>query len=180
MTDQITLLIERVKSRLNEGLPQECIHVTSLLSYGDPPNESQLIRGKIYHYAIEELLGHEASLLGAKIESEKTHVMDYQGQKICFTPDMILYFPTKIILVEIKSRIDVSLGYAQKQTSIYKYLLSLEGIHIDECYIVDGELKFKQLNCDEKTGQKILDNALNGSILNFLSKPQTSPSNSSA
>ncbi|ALG96805.1 hypothetical protein [Acidianus bottle-shaped virus 3 strain ABV3] len=149
----------------------ECVHVTALLSYRDPPKEEQLIRGKLYHLGIEMLL---RKLFGQDIMLEQKFQVDYFNPKnkketsICFTPDGLLNLPDKTVLIEIKSTIN-SRDYATKQTSIYKYLLEKYFRQkINECWLITGDLKITKLNCDSDFGQEILNNKLaQSSLLSF-------------
>ena len=61
-----------LKKLLSDNEPDfsECIHVTQLLNYSDPPSDEQLTRGKLYHLAIETLL---LKLFGSDIQLEQQH-----------------------------------------------------------------------------------------------------------
>ena len=149
-------VVKKIKEHLELKTPEECVHVTSFLSYSDPdPPEDVFIRGKLYHYAIESLLSQFVEV----VETEKTHIKTFNNLKLCFTPDMIVKLDGKNTLIEIKSTLEKSLNYAYKQANIYTFLLQPE-INIDQCYIIDGALKYKQIQCSPAEGEKILTSLL--------------------
>ena len=160
----------------NQKFDGQCIHVTDLLKgvYDKDAEQTALIRGKLYHYAIESLL-HELHVKGkiTVFETERTREVEYtvRGKtfKLCFTPDAILMINKKIILAEIKSNVK-SRDYAILQTSIYKYLLEKFSSHkkIDECMLITGDLQTYKLMCDSDTGRQILEDRLGNSLLLFM------------
>jgi len=136
--------------------PADCLHVTDLLSYNDPPTEEQLIRGKVYHLAIESLL--KQIIPEKDLIIEKTYTLELKNlgipssQTLCFTPDA----HTNEVIFEIKSTAK-SLNYATQQTSIYTYLLNTYfNKQINECFMITGDLKVYQLNCDPNYGKNLL------------------------
>ncbi len=148
-------LAEKLLSLLNEP-PTECLHVTDLLSYGDPPTQEQLVRGKVYHLAIESLL--KQIIPEKELVIEKTYTLQLKdlglqsSETLCFTPDA----HTNNTLFEIKSTAK-SLNYATQQTSIYAYLLNTYfNKEINECFMITGDLKVYQLNCDPNYGRNLL------------------------
>ena len=159
-----------------EQIDNECIHVSDLLKdvYKENVDQYALIRGKLYHYAIENLLYQMH--LKAKLtvfEMEKSRKVDYtvKGKKfsLCFTPDAVLMINKRIILTEIKSTVK-SRDYAIIQTSIYKYLLENFSSYkkIDECMLITGDLQTYRLQCDSETGKQILEDRLGNSLLLFF------------
>ncbi|ALG96754.1 hypothetical protein [Acidianus bottle-shaped virus 2 strain ABV2] len=138
-----------LKNLVDSELDNNCIHVSHIISYGSPPSEEMLVRGKLYHMAIENLL--QQTFNDAIIE--KSYRDTIQNEEICYTPDV--YIPSQKLLIEIKSS-DRSLAYATKQTSIYKYLLEKNNIPIEQCIMITGDLKVYTLNCDKNFGEQIL------------------------
>ena len=159
----------------NDKFETECIHVTDLLKneYSDNPDQSVFIRGKLYHFAIENLLRrlHEQGKLSI-LEMERNRQVEYvtKGKKfnLCYTPDVILSIKNKVVLTEIKSTVK-SRDYAILQTSIYKYLLEkFSNYTIDECMLITGDLQTYKLMCDADTGRQILEDRLGNSLLLFF------------
>jgi len=160
----------------NEKFENECIHVSDLLKeqYSDSPDQSVFIRGKLYHFAIENLLYrmHTKGKLTI-LEMEKNRKVQYKLKEktfgLCFTPDVIMKVNDKIILTEIKSTIK-SRDYAILQTSIYKYLLDKFSNYkrIDECMLITGDLQTYKLHCDSEVGKEILEDRLGNSLLLFF------------
>lgn len=167
------LYIELTKG---EKIDTECIHVTDLLKdvYNENVDNSVFIRGKLYHYAIENLL-YQMHLKGklTVFEMEKGRKVEYvvKGKKfnLCYTPDAILMINKKTVIAEIKSTVK-SRDYAILQTSIYKYLLENFSSYskIDECMLITGDLQTYKLSCDSDTGKQILEDRLGNSLLLFF------------
>jgi len=158
-----------------EQIDNECVHVTDLLKdqYAENVDQTVFIRGKLYHFAIENLLQrlHSQGKLTI-VEIEKSRKIDYvvKGKKfsLCFTPDAILSVNNKTILTEIKSTIK-SRDYAILQTSIYKYLLEkFSKYEINECLLITGDLQTYKLQCDSEVGKEILEDRLGNSLLLFF------------
>jgi hypothetical protein len=151
-----------------------CIHITELLKnqYGDV-NNNALVRGKLYHYALETLLQRLEKKGVLKIdELETTHIVTYPTKyktyRLCFTPDVIFQKDNNTILLEIKST-SKSLNYAFLQTSIYKYLLeTFFNKKIDECGMLTGDLMYYRLSCDHDLGKQELEKRLTNSLLLFF------------
>lgn len=160
----------------NEKIDTECIHVTDLLKdqYSENTDMSVFIRGKLYHYAIENLL-NQMHIKGklTVFEMERSRKIEYTVKdkkfNLCFTPDAILMINKKVVLTEIKSTIK-SRDYAILQTSIYKYLLENFSSFkkIDECMLITGDLQTYKLHCDSETGKQILEDRLGNSLLLFM------------
>jgi len=152
-----------------------CIHVTDLLKseYDNDPEQSALIRGKLYHFAIENLLKRLEEKGKLKIlEMENSRKLTYNVRNkdfpLCFTPDAVIQFNDKTVLLEIKSTVK-SRDYAILQTSIYKYLLeTFYNYKIDQCLLITGDLQTYKLVCDSETGKQILDDRLGNSLLLFM------------
>jgi len=152
-----------------------CIHVTDLLKneYDNEPEQTALIRGKLYHFAIENLLKKLEEKGKLKIlEMENSRVLTYNVKgkdfRLCFTPDALINVDGKNILVEIKTTVK-SRDYAILQTSIYKYLLeNFYNYKIDQCLLLTGDLQTYKLMCDADTGKQILDDRLGSSLLLFM------------
>jgi len=152
-----------------------CIHVTDLLKdeYDEQTEQYALIRGKLYHYAIENLLKKLEEKGKLKIlEMEKPHQLTYSVRgknfRLCFTPDAIINADGKNTLVEIKSTVK-SRDYAILQTSIYKFLLeNFYNQRIDQCILLTGDLQTYRLTCDSEVGQQILNDRLGNSLLLFM------------
>jgi len=152
-----------------------CIHVTDLLKseYNDPTEQTALIRGKLYHFAIESLLKKLEEKGKLKIlEMENSRKLTYNVRNkdfpLCFTPDVLVQLNDKTVLLEIKSTIK-SRDYAILQTSIYKYLLeTFYNYKIDQCLLITGDLQTYKLACDADTGKQILDDRLGNSLLLFM------------
>ena len=162
-------------SKDNQKFDGQCIHVTDLLKneYDEEAEQPALIRGKLYHYAIESLL-HELHVKGkiTVFESEKSREVEYvvRGKKfrLCFTPDLILMINKKVVLAEIKSTVK-SRNYAILQTSIYKYLLeNYTSYKIDECMLITGDLQTYKLMCNSDMGKQLLEERLGNSLLLFM------------
>lgn len=141
----------------------ECIHVSDLLTdvYKNKEVKEEIFtRGKVYHYAIENLLANEFE--NAIIEQE--FFVIHNNKPICFTPDAIL----DNHLIEIKSSFS-SFDYAKLQTSIYKYLLeTYTGTKIEGCVMITGDLKIYDLGCSSELGKKELEKRLNNSLIKFF------------
>jgi len=161
--------------RLNEmsDFNEECIHVSDLLHdlyQGRKPSESVFTRGKLYHFAIENLImimEHDRIL--DVVEMEKPHVVPYtlrnRQVRLCFTPDSIVDFDGKNILIEIKSS-EKSRDYAEVQTSIYRYLLeTFFKYKINECRMITGDLKEFNLQCSSENGKRELETRLGRSLM---------------
>jgi len=169
------LLYEKLVELDGDKFDNQCIHVTDLLKneYEDKQEQSALIRGKLYHYAIESLLTElHMERKVTVLEKEKTRELDYvvKGKKfhLCFTPDVILMMNNKTILVEIKSTVK-SRDYAILQTSIYKYLLeNFFNRKIDQCLLLTGDLQTYKLMCDSEIGKQLLEYRLGNSLLLFM------------
>jgi hypothetical protein len=152
-----------------------CIHVTDLLKseYDENAEQSALIRGKLYHFAIESLLRRLEEKGKLKIlEMENSRKLMYNVRNkdfpLCFTPDAIVQLDGKTILLEIKSTIK-SRDYAILQTSIYKYLLETHyGYKIDQCLLITGDLQTYKLMCNSDVGKQTLDERLGNSLLLFM------------
>lgn len=154
-----------LKNLISSKLDTDCIHVTQIIQYKDSPTEEMLIRGKLYHLAIESLI--QQIFTDAIIE--QSHRDNIGNEEICYTPDA--YVPSKKLLIEIKSS-DRSLPYATKQTSIYRYLLERKGVLVDQCIMITGDLKVFPLNCDSNYGQQLLNSYLNSRLDQNLFKPK--------
>jgi len=159
----------------NETFNNQCIHITDLLKdqYDNTPDQSIFIRGKLYHYAIENLLTklHTKGVISV-FEMERMRIVDYtvRGKKfkLCYTPDAILIINNKFVLTEIKSTVK-SRDYAILQTSIYKYLLeNFSSYKIDECMLITGDLQTYKLHCDSEVGKQVLEDRLGNSLLLFM------------
>jgi len=152
-----------------------CIHVTDLLKdqYGENQEQFALIRGKLYHFAIESLLKRLEEKGKLKIlEMENSKKLTYNVKNkdfpLCFTPDAVIQINDKTVLLEIKSTVK-SRDYAILQTSIYKYLLeTYYQYKIDQCLLVTGDLQTYKLMCDNETGKQILEDRLGNSLLLFM------------
>ncbi|ABP73397.1 hypothetical protein [Acidianus bottle-shaped virus] len=154
-----------LKNLVSSNLDSNCVHVTNMISYGDPPTQEMLVRGKLYHLAIENLI--QQVFKDAIIE--QSHRDNIGNKEICYTPDV--YVPSKKLLIEIKSS-DRSLAYATKQTSIYRYLLERKGVSVDQCIMITGDLKVFPLQCDSNYGQQLLNSYLNSRLDQNLFKPK--------
>ena len=158
----------------SEKFDNACIHITELLKneYGGGSNYA-LVRGKLYHFALESLIQRLEKKGLVKIdELETTHIVSYPTKdrtyRLCFTPDVIYQKDNKTILLEIKST-SKSLNYAFLQTSIYKYLLErFFNKRIDECGMLTGDLMYYKLLCDYDLGRQELEKRLSGSLLLFF------------
>lgn len=153
-----------LKNLVNSKIESNCLHVSQIISYNDKPNEEMLIRGKLYHIVIENLL--QKVFNDAIIE--RAYRDTIENNEICYTPDV--YVPSQKLLIEIKSS-DKSLVYATKQTSIYKFLLKRNGIPVERCVMITGDLKIYPLNCDENYGEQILLSYLKSRLDQNLFKP---------
>jgi len=152
--------------RLNElhQFNEECIHVTDLLRdlYRGTPSDQAFIRGKLYHMAIENLIMMmKLDKMIDVVEMEEPHNVSYTVKnrkvRLCFTPDSIVNYDGKNILLEIKSS-SKSKDYAVIQTSIYRYLLEVFlQYRIDECRMITGDLAEYMLNCSNDVGKKELE-----------------------
>lgn len=142
-------IISKMKQMLEGSFDPQCIHVTSLLSYGKPPTPEMLTRGKVYHHGIESML----TKLYPDAIVEQSHRQKILNKEICYTPDAVI--PSEKLLIEIKSSYH-SIDYATLQTSIYRYLLGNEGINVKECIMLTGDLKMYHLNCDEHGGEMFI------------------------
>jgi hypothetical protein len=159
--------------KLSEGvnLGEECVHVTDLLHdlYTGKPKEEVFLRGKLYHYAIETLISNlEAENKLAILEMEEGHSINYEVKdkrvKLCFTPDAVIHYNQKNVLLEIKSSVK-SRDYAMIQTSIYRYLLEkFLNYQIDMCQMITGDLNTYNLPCSPELGKRELETRLSRSL----------------
>lgn len=156
--------VKQALNRIDENTRNdECIHVSDLLTdmyKSKEVKEEVFTRGKVYHYAIENLLASEFE--NAIIEQEFFVVHD--NKPICFTPDVIL----DNHIIEIKSSFS-SFEYAKLQTSIYRYLLeSYTDMEINGCVMITGDLKIYDLGCTSELGKKELEKRLKNSLMRFF------------
>ncbi|MCY0881657.1 MAG: hypothetical protein OWS74_06650 [Firmicutes bacterium] len=153
-------IVSKLKEMLDGSFDPSCVHVTSFLSYGKPPSEEMLLRGKVYHHGLEDML----MKLYPDAVIEKSHKQKVLDKEICYTPDVVV--PSQKLLIEIKST-SKSYDYATMQTSIYRYLLGNEKIDVKECIMLTGDLKVYNLRCDQQRGEMFLLSKVKQMLLNY-------------